>query len=67
MCWNLILGGPGQRIRYSDSLRAGRPGDRIPLGGEVFRGRPDRHWGLPSLLYNGYQVFTGVKAAGAWR
>jgi hypothetical protein len=24
-------------------------------------------WGLPSLLYNGYRVFPGGKAAGAWR
>ena len=26
---------------------------------------PDRPWGLPSLLYNGYRVFPGGKAAGA--
>ena len=24
-------------------------------------------WGSPSLLYNGYRVFPGGKAAGAWR
>ena len=36
-------------------------------GGEIFRTRPDRPWGLPSLLYNGYRVFFGGKAAGAWR
>ena len=24
-------------------------------------------WGPPTLLYNGYRVFPGVKAAGAWR
>jgi hypothetical protein len=29
--------------------------------------RPDRPWGLPSLLYNGYRVISGGKAAGAWR
>jgi len=38
-----------------------------PFGGEVFRIRPDRYWGPPSLLYNGYRVFPGGKAAGAWR
>ena len=32
--------------------------------GEIFRTRPDRPWGPPSLLYNGYGVFPGVKAAG---
>jgi hypothetical protein len=37
-----------------------------PGGGEIFRTRPDRPWGPPSLLYNGYRVFTGGKAAGAW-
>ena len=58
--------GPGLPSRYSDSLRAGRSGDRIPVGGEIFRTRPDRPWGPPSLLYNGYRVFPGGKAAGAW-
>ena len=46
----------------------GRSGDRIPVGGgEIFRTRPDRPWGPPSLLYNWYRVFTGGKAAGACR
>ena len=30
-------------------------------GGARFSARPDRPWGPPSLLYNGYRVFTGVK------
>ena len=34
---------------------------------EIFRTCPDRLWGPPSLLYNGYRVFPGGKAAGAWR
>jgi len=38
-----------------------------PGGGETFRTRPDRPWRPPSLLRNGYRVFTGGKAAGAWR
>ena len=33
----------------------------------IFCNRPDRSWGSPSLLYNGYQVFPGGKTAGAWR
>jgi len=36
-------------------------------GGEILRTRPDRPWGPPSLLHNGYRVFLGGKAAGAWR
>ena len=41
------------------------PGDR---GGEIFRTRPNRPWGPPSLLQNGYRVsFPGGKAVGAWR
>jgi hypothetical protein len=58
--------GPGQRSRYSDSLRAGRSWNLIPVDGELFRTRPDRPWGPPILLYNEYRVFPGGKAAGAW-
>ena len=28
-----------------------------PDGGEIFRTRPDRPWGPPTFLYNGYRVF----------
>ena len=45
---------------YSDWLRAGRSGDQIPVGSR-FSASPDRPWGLPSLLYNGYRVFPGGK------
>jgi len=37
-----------------------------PGGGEIFRSRPDRLWGPPSLLYNRYRVFPVGKAAEAW-
>jgi hypothetical protein len=35
--------------------------------GEILRTRPEWPWGPPSLLYNGYRLFPGVQAAGAWR
>ena len=35
-------------------------------GGEIFCTRPDLPWGLTNLLYNGYRVLPGSKAAGAW-
>jgi hypothetical protein len=38
------------------------PGIESWWGGEIFRTRPERPWGPPSLLYNGYHVFPG-----AWR
>jgi len=38
-----------------------------PGGGDIFHTRPHRPCGPPSLLYNGYRVFLGGKAAGAWR
>jgi hypothetical protein len=37
-----------------------------PGRGEIFHTRPDRPWGPPSLLYNGYRVFLWDKTAGAW-
>jgi hypothetical protein len=47
-------------------LRAGRSGDQIPVGGEIIRTRPDWPSGQPSLLYKGYRLFAGGKAAEAW-
>jgi hypothetical protein len=34
---------------------------------DIFRTCPVWLWGPPSLLYNGYRVFPGSKAAGTWR
>jgi hypothetical protein len=39
----------------------------IPGGGEIYHACPHRPRGQPSLMYNGYRVFPGGKAAGAWR
>ena len=43
------LGGPGIESRW----------------GEIFPIHPDRPWGPPSLLYDGYRVFLGGRAVGA--
>jgi len=51
-----------QRLATGWTVRGSNPG-----GSEIFRTRSDRPWGPPSLLYIGYRVFSGVKAAGAWR
>ena len=53
--------GPGSSVGMATELRAGRSGDRIPVRGDIFRTCPDRPWGPPSHLYNGYRVFTGGK------
>jgi len=37
-----------------------------PGVGKIFRTRPVRPWGPPSLLYNEYRVFPRDKAAGPW-
>jgi hypothetical protein len=45
-----------QRLATGWMVRGTNPG-----GGEMFRTCPDRPWGPPSLLYNGYRVFPGSK------
>jgi hypothetical protein len=44
------------RLATGWTVRRSNPG-----GGEIFRTCPDRPWGPPSLLYNGYRVFPGGK------
>jgi len=58
----VVVFGPGELSRYSDSLWAGRSGDRIPVGGRDF----PHLWGPPSLLYDRYWVFPRGKASRAW-
>ena len=53
--------GPGSSVGIAtgyglDTLRDSNSG-----GGEIFRTCPDRPWGPPSLLYNGYRLFTEGK------
>jgi hypothetical protein len=55
-----IKKGAWAEIATGWTVRGSNPG-----GGDIFRTRPDRPWGLPSLLYNEYQVsFPGVKRPG---
>jgi hypothetical protein len=44
------------RLATGWTVRGSNPG-----GGEIFRTCPDRPWGPPILLYNGYRVFPGGK------
>ena len=37
-------------------------GGSNPGGGEIFRTCPNRAWGPPRLLYNGYRLFPGIKS-----
>jgi hypothetical protein len=48
---------PVQRLATGWKIWGSNPG-----GGEVFLTCPDRPWGPPSLVYNGYRVFPGVKS-----
>ena len=52
-----------ERLATSWMVRGSNPGG----GTRFFRTRPDRPWGPPTHLYNGYWVFPGSKAAEAWR
>jgi hypothetical protein len=58
--------GPGSSVGIATGYALDGP-EIESLWGEIFRTRPYRPWGPPSLLYNGYRVFPGGKAAGAWR
>jgi hypothetical protein len=64
---------PRYRGQYSSvgiATRYGIDGAGIETrcgGGEIFRTLPDRSWGSPSLLCNGYRAFPGDEASRAWR
>ena len=52
--------GPDSSVGIATEIRADRSGDRIPVGAR-YSACPDRPWGPPTLLYNGYRVFPGGK------
>jgi hypothetical protein len=56
----------GRDISVGIATRYGLDGPGIESRwvGDIFRTRPDRPWGPPSLLYSGYRVFPGVNRQG---
>ena len=56
-----VLCGPGSSVGIATGYGLDGPGIESRWGGEIFRTCPDRPWGPPSLLYNGYRVFPGGK------
>ena len=55
------LCGLGSSVGVATGYRLDGPGIESRWD-EIFRTCPDRPWGPPSLLYNGYRVFPGVKS-----
>jgi len=55
------VSGPGTSVGIATDYGLDGPGFESRRGGGRFSARPDRPWGPPSLLYNGYQVFPGGK------
>jgi len=52
-----IYCGPGSSVGIATGYGLNGPGIESRWGDEIFRTCPDRPWGPPSLLYNGYRVF----------
>ena len=50
--------GPGSSVGIANDYGLDGPN---PGEDEIFRTCPDRPWGPPSLLYNEYRFFAGVK------
>ena len=57
VCFN---GGPGSSVGIATDYELDGPGIES-LWGAIFHTRPDRPWGPPSHLYNGYQIFPEGK------
>ena len=53
--------GPGSVVSIANGYVLDGPGIESRWG-EIFRTCPDRPWGPPSFLYNGYRVFPGGKS-----
>ena len=53
--------GPGSSVGIATGYGLDASGIESRVGGEIFCICPDRPWGPPSLMYNGYRVFPGGK------
>ena len=53
--------GPGSSVGIATGYGLDVPGIESRWGGEIFSNCPDRPWGPPNLLYNGYRVFPRGK------
>ena len=53
--------GRDSSVGIATEYRLDGPGIKSRCRAKIFRNRPDRPWGPPSLLYNGYRVFPGGK------
>jgi hypothetical protein len=56
----MLFDGPGSSVGIATDYGLDCPGSN-PCEDEIFRPRPDRKWGPPSFLYNGYRVFLEGK------
>jgi len=56
----IMIFGPGSSVGIANDYGLDGPGSN-PCGDEIFHTCPDWPWGPPSLLYNGYWLFPGVK------
>ena len=56
-----IFCAPGSSVGIATDYGLDGPGIESRWGVEIFRTCPDRPWGPPSLLCNGYRVFPGGK------
>jgi len=57
---NLYISRPGSVVGIATAYGLDGPGIESRWG-EIFRTSPDRPWGSPSLLYNGYRVIPRGK------
>jgi len=55
-----LYSGPGSVVGIATAYGLDDPGIESRWG-EIFRTSPDRPWGPPSLLYNEYRIFPGVR------